>query len=109
MGEVQRVCFVLHLRPDRVAEYRARHQAIWPEMRVELAKAGWHNYTLFIRKDGTLIGYLECEDFDTARAAMAQTTVNAQWQAVIASMFSELDGQRPDERLQPLEELFHLP
>jgi L-rhamnose mutarotase len=77
-------------------------------MRVELAKAGWHNYTLFVRTDGTLIGYLECDDFRTARAAMARTTVNAQWQAVIGALFADLDGKRPDALMQPLEELFHL-
>jgi L-rhamnose mutarotase len=78
-------------------------------MRVELAKAGWHNYSLFLGEDGTLIGYLECDDFALARAAMAKTTVNAQWQAVIGSMFVDLAGQRPDDLMQPLEELFHLP
>jgi L-rhamnose mutarotase len=77
-------------------------------MRVELAKAGWHNYTLFIRDDGTLIGYLECEDFAMAQAAMAGTTVNAQWQAVVGALFANLDGKRPDAFVQPLEELFHL-
>ncbi|MGD0193868.1 MAG: L-rhamnose mutarotase [Candidatus Dormibacteria bacterium] len=105
---MERVCFILRLRPDRVTEYRARHHAIWPEMRVELAKAGWHNYTLFIREDGTLIGYLECEDFVAARAAMAGTTVNAQWQAVVGSLFADLEGKRPDALMHPLEELFHL-
>jgi L-rhamnose mutarotase len=77
-------------------------------MRVELSKAGWHNYTLFLRDDGLMIGHLECEDFAVARAAMARTTVNAQWQAVVGSMFGDLEGQRPDERMRPLEELFHL-
>jgi L-rhamnose mutarotase len=104
-----RVCFLLQVRPERVAEYRERHRAVWPEMRVALQAAGWRNYSLFLREDGLLVGYLECEDFDAARAAMEATEVNRRWQAEMGEFFSELDGRRPDERMRPLEEVFHLP
>jgi L-rhamnose mutarotase len=105
----QRVCFLLQVRPDRLAEYRRRHAAVWPEMRAALSAAGWRNYSLFLRDDGLLVGYLECEDFDAARAAMDGTEVNARWQAQMQGFFEELDGRRPDERMRPLEEVFHLP
>lgn len=104
-----RVCFVLRVRADRVAEYRARHQDVWTEMLQALSEAGWHNYSLFLREDGTVIGYLECDDFDAAKAAMEHTAVNAQWQAVVEALFEDLDGRRPDEMMHPLEEIFHLP
>jgi L-rhamnose mutarotase len=105
----QRVCFLLQVRPDRVAEYRERHRAVWPEMREALSQAGWRNYSLFLRDDGLLVGYLECEDFQAAKQAMEATTVNRRWQAEMGELFEELEGQRPDERMQPLEEVFHLP
>ena len=105
----QRVCFLLQVRPDRVGEYRERHRAVWPEMREALSAAGWRNYSLFLREDGLLVGYLECEDFDAARAAMEATAVNARWQAEMQELFDELDGRRPDEQMRPLEEVFHLP
>ena len=54
----QRVCFLLQVRPEQLAEYRERHRTVWPEMR---------------------------------------------------DLFDELEGQRPDERMRPLEEVFHLP
>jgi L-rhamnose mutarotase len=105
----QRVCFLLQVRPDRVAEYRDRHRRVWPEMRQALQAAGWRNYSLFLREDGLLVGYLECDDFAAARAAMEATTVNQRWQAEMADLFEDLDDQRPDERMRPLEEVFHLP
>jgi L-rhamnose mutarotase len=105
----QRVCFLLQVRPERVAEYRERHLAVWPAMREALSAAGWRNYSLFLREDGLLVGYLECEDFEAARAAMEATEVNARWQAEMGEFFAELDGRRPDERMRPLEEVFHLP
>jgi L-rhamnose mutarotase len=105
----RRVCFLLQVRPDRVDEYRERHRAVWPEMRHALHDAGWRNYSLFLRGDGLLVGYLECEDFAAARVAMDATEVNARWQAEMGDLFEELGCQRPDERMQPLEEVFHLP
>ena len=45
---MQRICFQLQVKPDRMAEYRARHAAVWPEMREALAATGWRNYSLFL-------------------------------------------------------------
>ena len=104
---LQRVCFVLKVRKDRLAEYKERHAAVWPEMRAALRAAGWRNYSLFSDEEGTVIGYLETEDFDRARAAMARTEVNARWQAEMAPLFEDLSG-RPDEGMVPLTEIFHL-
>jgi L-rhamnose mutarotase len=113
---MQRVCFVLKVRQDRLEEYRERHAAVWPEMRAALSAAGWQNYSLFLREDGLLVGYLETEDFAAARAAMAATEVNARWQAEMAPFFDfedeggveALDGAKPDEAMKPLTEVFHL-
>lgn len=104
----QRVCFTLSIRPEHVAEYRARHAAVWPEMREALSEAGWHNYSLFLTDDGTLIGYLECDDFDAARQRMAEREVNARWQAEMRTFFAGIDAD-PDASMAPLPEIFHLP
>ena len=37
-----------------------------------LAETGWHNYSLFLRPDGLLIGYFETESLEAAQAGMAQ-------------------------------------
>ncbi|MFF9019647.1 L-rhamnose mutarotase [Streptomyces eurythermus] len=105
---MQRVCFLLKVRADRLEEYRARHAAVWPEMLDALKAAGWHNYSLFLREDGLLVGYLETEDFAAARARMAATEVNARWQQEMAPFFESPDGARPDEAMRPLTEVFHL-
>jgi L-rhamnose mutarotase len=104
---MQRVCFLLNVRQDRLAEYRERHAAVWQEMREALSATGWHNYSLFLRDDGLLVGYLETDDFPAAQAAMERTEVNARWQAEMAPFFEDLEG-RPDEGMVPLTEVFHL-
>ena len=105
---MSRVCFQLQVRPERMAEYRERHAAVWPEMRDALASTGWHNYSLFLSDSGMVIGYVECEDFETAVRAMEQTDVNARWQAEMGEFFVGLEGRRPDEGLVRLDEIFHL-
>jgi L-rhamnose mutarotase len=104
----QRICFRLHVRPDRIDEYRTRHAAVWPEMRAALAAAGWRNYSLFLTGEGQVIGYVECDDFEAALQAMDDTEVNARWQAEMAPFFEGLEGARADEGIRPIPEIFHL-
>jgi L-rhamnose mutarotase len=103
-----RVCFQLQVKPDRLGEYKERHAAVWPEMRAALAGAGWRNYSIFAADNGMIIGYVEVDDFDASLAAMANTDVNARWQAEMAEYFVGLDELRPDEGLVELAEIFHL-
>jgi L-rhamnose mutarotase len=104
-----RYCFQLQVRPDRIAEYVRRHQAVWPEMLDALRATGWRNYSLFLRDDGLLIGYVESDDLAASQAAMAKTDVNARWQAEMAEFFTGIDGRPPDEGFVLLTEVFHLP
>ena len=102
-----RYCFHLQVRPDRMAEYVERHQAVWPEMQDALRATGWRNYSLFLRPDGLLIGYVESDDLAAAQAAMDTTDVNARWQADMGPFFESLDVP-PDQGFALLEEVFHL-
>jgi L-rhamnose mutarotase len=89
-------------------EYKSRHRAVWPEMLAALRETGWTNYSLFLRPDGLLVGYLETADFEKARQAIAGCEINARWQRDMAPYFQSLDGGKPDESMTPLEEIFHL-
>jgi L-rhamnose mutarotase len=105
---IKRVCFLLKVRPERLAEYKRRHKSVWPEMLDALRETGWSNYSLFLRDDGLLVGYLETADFHAALKGMAAREVNERWQREMAPFFEALDGRRPDEGMLPLEEVFHL-
>lgn len=104
---MERVCFVLQVRPERLAEYKERHRHVWPEMREALAEMGWRNYSLFLREDGLLVGYLETPSFELAIKGMAALEVNERWQKEMKPFFTDLAG-RPDEGMIRLEEIFHL-
>jgi L-rhamnose mutarotase len=99
---MERVCFKVQVRVDRLYEYSDRHPAVWPEMLAALSSSGWTNYSLFLAPDGLLIGYLETEDFEAAKAGMDKTDVNARWQAEMAPFFTDALA------FEELEEVFHL-
>jgi L-rhamnose mutarotase len=105
---MKRICFILHVRADRLEDYLARHAEVWPEMLDALRDAGWGNYSLFHRDDGLVVGYLETEDFDRALAQMDALDVNARWQREMQPFFELPDGERPDTVMTPLREYFHL-
>ena len=100
------VCFLARVRPERLDEYRARHNEVWPEMLAALRAAGWGNYSIFLAGDGLLVGYLETDDYEAALAAMAATDVNKRWQAEMAEFF--VAGGAPDESFLRIAEIFHL-
>jgi L-rhamnose mutarotase len=99
---MERVCFYVRVRAEKIDEYRERHKAVWPEMLAALSQTGWTNYSLFLREDGLMVGYLETEDFEKAKAAMDATEVNARWQAERAPLFEDALA------FERLEEVMHL-
>jgi L-rhamnose mutarotase len=105
---VPRYCFNLQVRPERMAEYAERHQAVWRDMLEALRDTGWRNYSLFLREDGLIVGYVEADDLEAAQAAMAKTEVNARWQAFWARFVGAPHGRPPDEGFVLLTEVFNL-
>src|SRR5579862_8667527 len=109
MKNIQRIGFTLRVKPERIDEYVERHREVWPEMLAALSAAGWRNYSLFLREDGLLFGYVEVEDFEVALAAMAKTDVNTRWQKEMAPFFESEPGLLPDQQMRPMRQVFYLP
>ena len=57
---IERIGFKMHLNSGQEAEYRRRHDEIWPELSALLAETGISNYSFFLDPDTlTLFAYLE--------------------------------------------------
>ena len=106
---MKRIGFVLKVRREKIEEYKAHHEKVWPEMLDALRRTGWHNYSLFMREDGLLFGYFETPgSFSAALDSMAKEEINARWQEFMAPYFEDLGGAHADENMLELEEVFHL-
>ena len=104
---MQRVCFQLQVRRDRLDEYRERHVAVWPEMLEAIADSGRRNYSLFLREDGLLIGYYETESDAASQASLAADPRTAAWEAHMGGFFEFVEG-RADQGALTLPEVFNL-
>ena len=103
---MERIGFVMRLLPGNEAEYRRRHDQIWPEMAAELKAAGARNYSIFLRGDD-LFGYLEVDDFARFRQQLEASPVNTRWQAEMAPLIDPLTDPATGFH-QRAEEVFHL-
>ena len=89
------------------AEYKRRHDEIWPEMKQVLKEAGICNYTIWA--DGNeLFGYYECEKgVEYANRVQAQSPVVDRWNEYMKDvLILEMD---PETGAQPeMEQMFLL-
>ena len=105
---MRRIGFLLKVKQELIPEYMRRHEEVWPEMLDGLSRTGWHNYTLFMRSDGTLFGYFETpHSFAAALEGMSREEVNERWQAEMAPFFVGT-GEAADTVMEELVEVFHL-
>ncbi|THG30186.1 L-rhamnose mutarotase [Naasia lichenicola] len=105
---MQRICFQLQVKPDRLAEYEQRHVSVWPSMLKAIEASGRRNYSIFLREDGLLIGYYEVDDDEASKRALAANPETAKWEAEAAGFFEALPGGRPDQNATTLREVFNL-
>jgi L-rhamnose mutarotase len=105
---MQRICFLLQVRKDKLTEYKKAHENVWPDMLDALRRHGWHNYSLFLTDEGMLIGYVETPDFAKAVAGMQSEEVNARWQKTMTEFFEPLKTGAADTSLKLVEQIFYL-
>lgn len=109
-GRTERVTFLLRVRPERLDRYLAAHDAVWPEMRAALHRAGWSDYSLAVdRSTGLVVGTLVTDDFTTARERMAAEEVDARWQAAMRDHMAPVEPGDEPGAVRVLEQYFHNP
>ena len=104
---MQRIGFRLAVKPDRFDEYKRIHREVWPDLLADISAAGIRNYSIFARGP-ELFGYLECDDWDAAKAALAGSDANRRWQAWMRDYLATPIDPDQEEPQELLEEVFHL-
>src|SRR3954468_20699277 len=80
-SKMLRNAFVMKLKPGFEAEYKKRHDQIWPELAKELKAAGISDYSIFLdSRTGYLFAVQKLADNHTA-AALPQTAIVKKWWA----------------------------
>ena len=96
---MERLAWKGRIKPGCEAEYRKRHDEIWPEMAEVLKTAGICNYTIFLTGE-ELFGYYECEKGVTyAEKVQAESPVVLRWNEYMKDiLIMEMD---PETGAQP--------
>lgn len=101
---------VLGVRPDRFAEYRTAHAAVWPEILEALSAAGIRNYSIF-HFGGRLFGYYEYvgppDEYAGRMQELAASPRMRQWWDWMEPMQVPLEGRASGEWWAAMEEVFH--
>lgn len=103
---MQRHAFKMKLKPGVTAEYKKRHDEIWPELQKELRAAGISDYSIFFDEESlTLFAVQKLSDGNTA-AALPNTAIVKKWWQHMAPLMDVNADHSPV--VKPLTEVFHL-
>jgi L-rhamnose mutarotase len=105
--DMRRIAFRLRVQPDKLDEYKRLHREVWPELLADMHAAGYRNYSIFA--DGNeLFGYLECDDWDAANAALAKSDANRRWQEFMQGYLATPIDPDASEPARRMDEIFHM-
>ena len=95
----------MKLKPGCEAEYRRRHDEIWPELAQALRQAGISDYSIFLDPETqTLFAVQKLADSNTA-AELPLLAVMRRWWDSMAPLMETLPDHRPAS--WELREVFH--
>lgn len=100
---------VIGVRPEKLAEYKALHAKVWPDVLNMITKCNIRNYSIYL-KDNFLFSYFEYigEDYEADMAMMAADPVTQEWWAVCKPCQQPLETRNEGEWWSEMEEAFHL-
>jgi L-rhamnose mutarotase len=98
----------LRVRPERFAEYKREHAAVWPGVRTTIARCHIRNYTIYHR-DSVLFSHFEYwgDDFAADMKRMAADPDTQRWWALMEPMQEPYPDRVPGEWWSRMEEVFH--
>lgn len=103
---MQKIAFVMQLNPGCEVEYKARHDALWPDLRDALYQAGVRDYSIHLeRETGKLFATLWRSD-DHRMDDLPNLAVMKRWWAHMADIMQADPSGAPVQTT--LIDMFHL-
>ena len=103
---MKRNAFAMRLHPGCEAEYKKRHDKIWPELKAELRKAGVSDYSIYLDSEtNTLFAFQYLAD-DAADGELAQKEIVKKWWHYMGDIMDTNPDESPISNT--LIEMFHM-
>lgn len=102
-----RIAAKMKLRKGFEAEYKKRHDEIWPELKMLLKETGIADYSIFLDEEtNDLFAYFTIED-DQKLNELRHKEVMKKWWTYMKDIMATNDDHSPVSL--PLKEVFYLP
>ncbi|HET8726580.1 MAG TPA: L-rhamnose mutarotase [Alphaproteobacteria bacterium] len=102
----EKIAFKMRLHPGQAEEYRRRHDALWPELRDLLKRAGVSDYSIFLDGETNLLFAVLRRSADHRMDVLPREEVMKRWWAFMGDiMATNPDGSPVTVPLRPM---FHL-
>ncbi|TKC10460.1 L-rhamnose mutarotase [Pedobacter polaris] len=100
-----KTAFKMKLKPGFAAEYKKRHDEIWPELSVLLKANGVSDYTIFLDEETNILFAVQQQNGQSSQD-LGSTAIVQKWWAYMADIMDTNPDNSPISK--PLLEVFHL-
>ncbi|HWP68090.1 MAG TPA: L-rhamnose mutarotase [Rectinemataceae bacterium] len=103
---MERLAFTMKLKPGFEAEYKRRHDAIWPEMLAELRAAGISDYSIFLDPESLILFAVQMRADTSTADDLPQKAIVKRWWDYMKDIMETNPDNSPVSA--PLSEVFHM-
>ena len=96
----------MKLKPGVVAEYKKRHDEIWPELSRAICDAGISDYSIFLDEETLTLFAVQKQTDDNTAADLPKHPIVKKWWAYMAPLMEVNPDNSP--KCGGLKEVFHL-
>ena len=107
---MQRMCRIIKVKPEIIAEYKRIHAAVWPEILEAIRMSNVQNYSIFLREpENLLISYWEYigSNYQQDMADIKKAPRMQEWWNMTDPMQEPLTTRKSDEWWADTELVFH--
>ncbi len=94
-----RRAFIMRLKPGSLAEYKRRHDALWPELAAKLRECGVYKFATF-ESEPTLFLYSEIED-EGAWDRVWESEIHREWAKLMDPLMDMEPDGKPAAKIMP--------
>ncbi len=103
---MEKIAFKMRLRPGMAAEYRRRHDEIWPELLTLLREAGIADYSIHLDPETDMLFAVLWRPEDHGMDGLPSHPVMKRWWAHMADIMDTKASNEPVAT--PLQTMFHM-
>ncbi len=103
---MKRLAFKMYLNEGQKAEYKKRHNEIWPELKQLLKEAGVSEYSIFLDEETNILFAFQKVKGEGGSQDLGQTEIVQKWWAFMADIMKTNPDNSPVS--VELEEVFYM-